>query len=133
MCKLFGLRGFDEQRDLTCANVTTGEDGRDKFEHFVGGSRKTFKGELHVARFTLQRKDIFHYCQLRERCIADYFQQYLDALGNNREFYRRPLTGNPIRYGAQVVDVNKIKSSMKIICKKGGLVGNFTNHSGKRP
>lgn len=61
MCKLFGLRGFDEHRDLTCANVTTGEDGRGKFVHFVGGSSKTFKGGL--AHLTLQSKDIRHYCQ----------------------------------------------------------------------
>lgn len=67
----------------------------------------------------------------RERCIADYFQQYLDAVKNNGEFYRRPLAGNPSRHDAQVDDVNKIKRFMKIICKKkrGGLVGNFTNHS----
>lgn len=36
-----------------------------------------------------------------------------------RTLYRRPLAGNPIRYVAQVVGVNKIKSFMKIICKKG--------------
>ncbi|XP_062598710.1 zinc finger MYM-type protein 3-like [Saccostrea cucullata] len=130
MCKLFGLRGFDEHRDLTCANVTIGEDGRGKYIHFCGGSNKTFKGGL--AHLSLQSKDIRHYCQPGDRCIADYFHQYLDALGNEGEFYRRPLAGNPIRYGAQVVGVNKIKTFMKIICKKGGLVGNFTNHSGKR-
>lgn len=54
----------------------------------------------------------------RERCIADYFQQYLDAVKNNGEFYRRPLAGNPSRHDAQVDDVNKIKRFMKIICKK---------------
>lgn len=75
---------------------------------------------------------IFNYFFKGERCIADYFQQYLNALGNNGEFYKRPLAGKPIRYGAQVVGVNNIKSFMKIICKKSGLVGNFTNHSGKR-
>lgn len=71
MCKLFGLRGFDEHRDLTCANVTTGEDGRGKFVHFVGGSSKTFKGGL--AHLTLQSKDIRHYCQ-PGRSDKIYFQ-----------------------------------------------------------
>lgn len=47
--------------DLTCANVTTGEDGRGKFVHFVGGFSKTFKGGL--AHLTLESKDICHYCQ----------------------------------------------------------------------
>lgn len=36
----------------------------------------------------------------------------------HREFYGLLLAGNPIGYGAQVVGVNKIKSFMKIICKR---------------
>ena len=72
------------------------------------------------------------YCISGPRCLADYFHAYLDALGNHGKFYRRPLTGNPPRYGNQVVGVNKLKSLMKIICSKAGLQGNYTNHSGKR-
>ncbi|KAK3102881.1 hypothetical protein FSP39_014619 [Pinctada imbricata] len=34
--------------------------------------------------------------------------------------------------GVQPLGVNKIKNLMKVICDKAGLVGNFTNHSGKR-
>ena len=45
---------------------------------------------------------------------------------------RRPLTGNPPRYGNEVPGVNKLKSLMKIMCSKAGLQGNYTNHSGKR-
>jgi len=40
--------------------------------------------------------------------------------------------GTPIRYGNQVVGVNKLKNMMKVICSRGGLQGNYTNHSGKR-
>ena len=36
-----------------------------------------------------------------------------------------------IRYGEQVLGINKIKGLMKEITGKAGLVGNFTNHSGK--
>ena len=70
-----------------------------------------------------------------DRCIADYFSLYLDSLGNEGSFYRRPLPGSsesPIRYGNQVVGINKLKCFMKTICSLGGLKGNFTNHSGKR-
>lgn len=65
-----------------------------------------------------------------ERNIADYFQKYIDALGNSGPFYRRPLQG--VRYGEQNVGVNKLKGMMKAICQRGGLRGNFSNHSGKR-
>ena len=56
---------------------------------------------------------------------------YLDALGHRGAFYRRPLAVG-IRYGEQVLGINKIKELMKEITGKAGLVGNFTNHSGKR-
>lgn len=50
-------------------------------------------------------------------------------LGSDEEFYRCSLVGNSIRYGAQVNAMNK--SFMKIIYKKGGLLTNLINHSGK--
>ena len=67
-----------------------------------------------------------------ERCIADYFRVYLDALGDSGKFYRRPLPGNPPRFGNQPVGVNKLKNMMKVICTRAGMKGNYTNHSGKR-
>lgn len=69
---------------------------------------------------------------LGERCIADYYKMYLDGLDNAGSFYRRPLQGSPPKYGNQLVGVNKLKSMMKVICKKAGLEGNYSNHSGKR-
>ena len=56
----------------------------------------------------------------------------MDALGNARDFYRRPMSGTTLRYSKQPVGVNKLATFMKDICVKGGLEGNFTNHSGKR-
>lgn len=61
-----------------------------------------------------------------DRNVADFFKQYIEA------FYRRPLHGYPIRYGKQPIGINKLKNFMKIICERGGLKGNYTNHSGKR-
>jgi hypothetical protein len=66
------------------------------------------------------------------RCIADYYEKYLTALGNRGYLYRRPLAGGIVRYGEQVVGVNKIKGLMKEITTKTGFQGNYTNHSGKR-
>ena len=56
---------------------------------------------------------------------------HLDALGHRGAFYRRPLAVG-IRYGEQVLRINKIKGLMKEITGQAGLVGNFTNRSGKR-
>ncbi|CAC5403423.1 unnamed protein product [Mytilus coruscus] len=36
------------------------------------------------------------------------------------------------RYGKSPLGVNKLNGLMREMCEKGGLVGNFTNHSGKR-
>ena len=68
------------------------------------------------------------------RCIADIFDLYLRALGNAGDFYRRPLanTAGALRYGNQPVGINKLGLFMKEIAQKGGLKGNYTNHSGKR-
>lgn len=59
----------------------------------------------------------------------------MGSLGNTGAFYRRPLPPTDeaqIRFGQQLVGVNKLKTFMKTIAEKGGLKGNFTNHSGKR-
>ncbi|CAC5384606.1 unnamed protein product [Mytilus coruscus] len=65
------------------------------------------------------------------RCLYEHFETYLNALGNDGFFYRKPLTSG-IRYGKQPLSVNKLESLMKEMCGKAGLKGNFTNHSGKR-
>lgn len=46
-CKLFGLRGLDEHRNLVCEQFNVGEDAQGKrCVHFVGQACKTFKGGL---------------------------------------------------------------------------------------
>ena len=66
--------------------------------------------------------------------MADVFDLYLRALGNKGDFYRRPLANSAgnLRYSNQPVGINKLALFMKEITQKGGLKGNFTNHSGKR-
>lgn len=63
--------------------------------------------------------------------LADFYMAYIDALGHRGAFYRRPLASG-IKYSEQVLGINKIKGLMKEITGNAGLVGNFTNHSGKR-
>ena len=51
---------------------------------------------------------------------------------NRDAFYRRPLAGLPIRYGNQVIGVNKHKNMIKVIWAHAELPWNYTSHSGKR-
>ncbi|XP_062568432.1 uncharacterized protein LOC134230612 [Saccostrea cucullata] len=93
----------------------------------------TIRGELKHLQLT--NKDLKHYCQEGERCLADFYRTYLEALNDDGPFYRRPLAvASPVcvRYGEQVLGVNKLKGLMKEITRKAELKGNFTNHSGKR-
>ncbi|XP_063436319.1 uncharacterized protein LOC134717755 [Mytilus trossulus] len=132
-CKLFGLRGRDEHRNLDCSQLEIGTDQTGKYVRFIGRSTKTFKGGL--SHLSLDNKDIKHYSEEGPRCIATHFQKYLEALGNDGIFYRKPRKGNSeqtIRYGKQAVGINKLDLFMKEICQKGGIQGNFSNHSGKR-
>nr|XP_034336669.1 uncharacterized protein LOC117692546 [Crassostrea gigas] len=132
-CKIFGLRGCDEHHNLECEQFTIGSDKLGKFIQFTGRKTKTYKGGL--GQLNVCNKTIKHHCQSGERCIADFFDLYLDSLGRQGTFYRRPLPATsdvPIRYGNQAVGINKLKSFMRVICTEGGLQGNYSNHSGKR-
>ena len=50
-------------------------------------------------------------------------------------FYRKPLNpdgSQKLRYGKQPLGINKLGGLMEEMCEKGDLIGNFSNHSGKR-
>ena len=61
VCKLFGLRGQDEHRCLTCDQLTVGSDIHGKYVEFSGRSSKTYKGDL--KDLELSNKWIRHYSQ----------------------------------------------------------------------
>ncbi|XP_063397184.1 uncharacterized protein KIAA1958-like [Mytilus trossulus] len=73
-CKLFGLRGRDEHRNLDCSQFEIGTDQTGKYVRFIGRSTKTFKGGL--SHLSLDNKDIKHYSEEGPRCIATHFQKY---------------------------------------------------------
>lgn len=60
-CKLFGLRGRDEHRNLDCSQFEIGTDQTGKYVRFIGRSTKTFKGGL--SHLSLDNKDIKHYSE----------------------------------------------------------------------
>lgn len=58
-CKLFGLRGRDEHRNLDHSQFEIGVDGTGRYVRFIGRNNKPFKGGLGDLR--LENKDIKHY------------------------------------------------------------------------
>ena len=59
-CKLFGLRGCDEHRDLKCSQFEIGQDKTGKYIQFIGRANKNYKGGM--GQMSLTNKDIKHYC-----------------------------------------------------------------------
>ncbi|XP_045167184.2 uncharacterized protein KIAA1958 homolog [Mercenaria mercenaria] len=129
-CKFFGLRALDEHRTLNCNQFAIGSDENGRYIEFKGTNSKTYNGGLKHRR--IEPKIIRHYDE--NSGIVDFYEQYLNALGLSGPFYRRPLNKSEghLRYGEQVVGINKLKTFMKDICSSAGLEGRYTNHSGKK-
>ncbi|CAC5402472.1 unnamed protein product [Mytilus coruscus] len=72
-CKLFGLRGRDEHRNLDCSQFEIGTDQTGKYVRFIGRSTKTFKGGL--SHLILDNKDIKHYSEEGKRTCATQLYQ----------------------------------------------------------
>ena len=69
-CKLFGLRGHDEHRGLTCEQFVLGSDIHGKYVEFNGWSSKTYKGGLRDLE--LPNKRFRHYSQ-NGKYSCEYF------------------------------------------------------------
>ncbi|XP_060562763.1 uncharacterized protein LOC132722310 [Ruditapes philippinarum] len=129
-CKLFGLRGYDEHRNLETDQFEIGSDSNEKFIVYTGKNSKTYNGGLKHRR--IEPKVIKHYNNRQN--IVDYYDQYLKSVGDG-SFYKRPINSQKpgdVRFSNQVVGVNKLKGFMKEICQLAGLEGVYTNHSGKK-
>lgn len=59
-CKVFGLRGCDEHRELMCEQFILNSDYQGKFIQFVGRKSKTYQGGLR--QMQLSNKNTKHYC-----------------------------------------------------------------------
>ena len=124
-CKLFGLRGRDEHRELRTSQFFVD----DNSVRFVGRNNKTFNGGIKDLNF--KPKDITHYDD-PNFSISKYYRMYLNLVGEG-SFYKRPLPNimNSIRYSSQVVGINTLSTIIPKICALAGFHGNYTSHSGK--
>ena len=122
-CKIFGIVGL-EHKVLTTDQFKVGEDHLGKYVHYVGKQ----SNEICISKqHKFLQKNIKHYSSNpgTERCIADLYKVYLQAVGKG-EFYKRPrssaYTSN--HYAQQPVGVNTLHAILKSMCCRAGLIGN---------
>ena len=134
--KVFGLRSYDEHRNLKRAQFTKKVDelGRVYLEYVDHGS-KTNRGGLKTMK--VDNKVIRQYedASDEEHCVVNIFVKYLLYLPSEVDyFYCRPLpndsSGIP-RFGKQPVGRNKLAQIIPQMCQEAGIGGRKTGHSGK--
>ena len=128
-CKLYGLRGRDEHRNLKREQFELGPD----FIKFLGRASKNYKGGVKDRK--IESKAITHYCDNNSpRNPLKYFKIYFNSTPKTGPFYRKPLKqkGNEIlRFGIHPVGVNTLSKIIPDSMRQAKIPGYFTAHSGK--
>ena len=132
--KVYGLRAVDEHYNLTCEQFVFGSDTIGSFIKYEGRVCKNNQGGLATSG-RVQFKNIKQYSQMdNPRCYVKMMTLYLQALGHEGWFYRRPLastfTGD-LRYSKQRLGIHQFESYMQRLAGEAGIQGYFTGHSGK--
>ena len=135
-CKVFGLRSYDEHRNLKCAQFEKklDEKGRVYIEYTDFRSKTNRGGFKHMK---VQNKTIRQYENVNDadHCVVNIFVKYFDFILNRDEhFYFRPLPNNGSgipRFGKQAVGRNTLPQLIPEMCKAAGIQGRKTGHSGK--
>ena len=135
-CKVFGLRSFDEHRNLKCSQFDKKVDeGRRVYLEYTDFGSKTNRGGL--KHMKVENKTIRQYENIEDEdhCVVNIFAKYLSFLpGHDKHFYYRPLSddgsGTP-RFANQPVGRNKLSRIIPEMCKAAGIQGYKTGHSGK--
>ena len=139
-CKLFGFRGMDEHRDLDASQYKILIDyTQNKLcLKFFGRVSKNVHGGINHRK--IEPKQITHWedtCNPRD--IVKLFSTYLKYIPSERPFYRRQigkmsLKNEGTKFSAQVIDVNKLSTNIKLKFDKAGIDcsnRNIINHSAK--
>ena len=135
-CKVFGLRSYDEHRELQCAQYQkkVDEQGRLYLEYVDFGNKSNRGGLKHMK---VDNKAVRQYenPEDEEHCVVNIFEKYFSVIPTReKQFYFRPLAddGSGIsKFGKQPVGRNKLSQIIPIICKAAGIQGRKTGHSGK--
>ena len=127
-CKLFGLRGVDEHRQLDSDQFLIGCDQNGKYIEVSGRTSKNFAGGLRLRN--VQPKLIRHHSGGGNRCLVEVYARYISLVGATGPFYKKPIAESK-RFSSQVLGVKAIGQITKNMCKLAGFKGNFTSHTGK--
>lgn len=131
-CKLFGLRGGDEHRNLVREQYEIEYDtSHRRFLRFKGRSSKNVQGGLKQRKVEMKDLKVYAQPELGERCIVDIFNLYFGFVPTEGAFYRKPIGNDPPKFSKQVLGKNRLSKLIKEMCDKAGFSGNYTNHSGK--
>ena len=135
-CKVFGLRSYDEHRNLRCSQFAKklDEKGRVYIQYTDFGSKTNRGGLKHMK---VQNKTISQYENPSDadHCVVNLFMKYFDFIPNrDGHFYFQPLpndgSGIP-RFGKQAVGRNTLAQLIPEMCKAAGIPGRKTGHTGK--
>ena len=135
-CKIFGLRSYDEHRNLQCSQYEkkVDEQGRVYLQYTDYGSKTNRGGLKHMK---VENKTIRQYENVEDEhhCVVNMFVKYLLYVpSRDKHFYHRPLPDNGSglpRFGVQPVGRNALAKIIPDMCKAAGIQGNKTGHSGK--
>ena len=131
-CKVFGLRGRDEHRNLKINQYYFGSDESGNCINFRGRACKNVTGGLNQRKVHL--KDIKHYDTEKDLSAYKISALYCDNIGLSDDFYLKPLPAifpGDIRFSSQPIGVNVLSTYINEMMKEAGYIGNFTGHSGK--
>ena len=135
-CKVFGLRSFDEHRNLMCSQYKKGLDDQKRvyLEYTDFGSKTNPGGLKHMK---VQNKAIRQYenPEDEEHCVVNIFVKYLTWIPSRDDhFFFRPKaddgSGVP-KFASQPVGRNKLAQIIPEMCRAAGIPGRKTGHSGK--
>ena len=131
-CKLSGLRGGDEHRNLVREQYEVDYDSSHRrFLRFKGRSSKNVQGGLKQRKVEMKDLKVYAKPELGERCIVDIFNLYFGFIPLEGAFYRKPIGNDPPKFSKQVLGKNCLSKLVKEMCDKASFSGNYTNHSGR--
>lgn len=129
----FGLRGGDEHRRLSFANLQnkTDEDTT-RYLEYTESMSKANRGGIKHRRFEPHKCRV--YDNNTDECPIKIYQKYINLLPEKRDessFYFQPLSKPKphVWFFLQSVGHNKLEGLVKGIMSAAGFVGNFSNHS----
>ena len=130
-CKVFGLRSYDEHRNLQCKQFEKklDERGRVYLEYTDCGSKTNRGGLKHMK---VENKTVRQYENVddSQHCIVNIFEFYFSLIpSRDSHFYFRPSKG--LKFARQPVGRNKIAKLIPDMCKAARIEGYKTGHSGK--